>query len=144
MENKCGISYSQEFPFFATAKIPLPDNIKDSEIGSCQKRFWSLAEQDFVNLSMADGYGDSIRNFFERHPEGGILTLKDISDCIGVTDSRVTRRVRSTLGLGTELPDSEIHNTLWTLSALEVAQIMVGSLAYVRSNFYNKIVNSHA
>lgn len=126
-----------EQPFFITTPILFPENSKPTTQLESIRNHWDLAEKDFVKMYLAGGYGNPIRDFISKSPEGGSFELKEIGILLELESSDHLRRVRSTLGLGSIQTATDC--TFWDFSEIELAQYMVGLVAKKRSNMYTRI-----
>lgn len=117
------------FPFFVKArlrgpKIQLENNHLYREIIAN----WKNAEIDLAKMAKSSYTGRQIEDLFTAQALGHNITLKDVANSVGVISTKRASDVRSALNVG-ELV-SKTHIGVWKFTEMELAQLLIGLVAY--------------
>lgn len=133
----------QVAPFFLKARVPKPTNHLEStsRLKHLQEEIfenWEYAERDFHILSSTQAAGQQIQDLFSAQGRGLNLRLMDGGRIIGIDSPHKANKVRQALNVG-EISDKGTHIGEWKFTEKELAQFLIGLLAFKEKETYEII-----
>lgn len=133
---------SQRPPFINTRHIPFPHDRDQFEKNNARKRehlkkAWETAANDFTVFA-SSSIGEKMWEQLDWKDEYIHATLTDVGQLVMSYNKDKIRKIRSALGVGEYLPESDS----WKFTRQETLQLMTGIIAnkLVNLNYYRKNV----